>query len=188
MFVLSSQWASSRVVSPSCRVHWQLMGCSRKMSLRRSLFCFRSCVVVAPVAIFPVVLMIGGSSRRSACSPCSFGCLSASVVLSTLMSMSLSPSANMVNLPCPLSSSSRGRTLPSPFSFVVVAVPVTRLVRGGLVGFADGTWPSRILFGTLLGFESSNVKGVLKFNCFLHSPPSMYCVAVAVVAPFDVMM
>jgi hypothetical protein len=89
VFVRCSQCSLPKNVFPSCRTHCPLIGCSRKVALWSSLFCFRSCFVVALVAIFPVVLMMGGSS--SVYPPPSSSCGTAAVVLSTLLSMSLSP-------------------------------------------------------------------------------------------------
>ena len=86
---------------------------------------------------------------------------------SMLMSILLSPSASvgviLLHLPCPLSSNSRGSALLLPLSFAVVVVLFSRLTCGGNVGLVDGMLPSRILFGTLSGFESSTLIGAFKF-------------------------
>ena len=110
--------------------------------------------MVAPVAMAPVVLMIGG--RRSVWS---IGCASFLVcfatvgVLSTLISMSLSLSPIVVvlsspsDLPCPLLSSSR---------VLVIGFPFVPLFARSVVVVCAGVCPTIILFASLVGFRLSS--------------------------------
>ena len=130
--------------------------------------------VVAHVAMAPVVLMIGGwSSMWSVAFVCA-GCMAAAGVLSTLISMSLSPLlivvvAPLSNLPCPLSSNSRGSALPSTAVFSGLGLPCVLSFAEAVVCACAGMWPTIILFSSLVGFNRSSSM-LFKFIVFVSVP------------------
>ena len=184
VFVRPSQWLALRVVHPVCVVHWPLMRCSRRMLLRSCLFCLRSSFVVAPVAIFPVVLMTGGCS--SSCPRIVIACGSAAGVLSTLISMSLSPGASAAissHLPCPLSSRSLGSTLPSPLIVGGLAFLLSRCACMGSVFVSAGTCPLIILLCSRIGLESRKFLVLFSFRFLAGRSPALCSCCRLFVAP-----
>ena len=160
------------------------MRCSCRMLLRSCLFCFRSTLVVAPVAISPVALMTGGCS--SSYPQIVMFCGSALGLPSTLISMSMSSGASAaisMQLPCPLSSSSRGSTLLSPFVVGGLAFPLSRCARIGVVCVSAGMCPLIILLCSRNGLESRKLTGLLSFSCLVGPSPATCWFCCLVVAP-----
>ncbi len=95
-------------------VHWDSIGCQSNASLRCCLFCFRRASVVAPVTISPVDYITGGNSSRCGNLLLLFPslCIIAWGPLLSPLLLLISIS-DIVELPCPLSSSGRGSARPS---------------------------------------------------------------------------
>ncbi len=59
----SSQWSCGKILLPWCVIYCVATGCQSSASMQWCLFCFRSILVVAPVAIEPVASITGGRRR-----------------------------------------------------------------------------------------------------------------------------